>query len=221
MLEPEYFNDKADRMIEIYRQLEDFIMHDIADRLLKSQSVSGTTDRMMWKLQQMGESRAEIMNKLSQITGLSKKELKALLQDAVMTSWDDDLRTFKKLDIEVTNPLENAAVMSVMNAEYIKSQGELENLTRTAMSQSVQDLIQMLDEADMRVASGLQSYSSAVCDILDRYAGKGLMIDYPTGTKRTLEAAVRMCVVTSMNQTSAQISTLLRAELSMSWYRHI
>ena len=206
MLEPEYFNDKADRMIEIYRQLEDFIMHDIADRLLKSQSVSGTTDRMMWKLQQMGESRAEIMNKLSQITGLSKKELKALLQDAVMTSWDDDLRTFKKLDIEVTNPLENAAVMSVMNAEYIKSQGELENLTRTAMSQSVQDLIQMLDEADMRVASGLQSYSSAVCDILDRYAGKGLMIDYPTGTKRTLEAAVRMCVVTSMNQTSAQIT---------------
>ena len=206
MLEPEYFNDKADRMIEIYRELEDFIMHDIADRLLKSQSVSGTADRMMWKLQQMGESRAEIMNKLSRITGLSKKELKVLLQDAVMTSWSDDLQTFKKLGIEVTNPLENMAVASVMNAEYIKSQGELENLTRTAMNQSVQDLLQMLDEADMRVASGMQSYSSAICDILDRYAGKGLMIDYPTGTKRTLEAAVRMCVVTSMNQTSAQIT---------------
>ena len=206
MLEPKYFNDKADRMIEIYRELENFIMQDIANRLLKSQSVSGTADRMIWKLQQMGECRAEIMNKLSQITGLSKRELKVLLQDAVMTSWSDDLQTFKKLGMEVVNPLENVAVMSVMNAEYIKSQGELENLTRTAMNQSAQDLIKMLDEADMRVANGLQSYSSAICDILDRYAGNGLMIDYPTGTRRTLEAAVRMCVVTSMNQTSAQIT---------------
>lgn len=206
MLEPEYFNDKADRMIEIYRELEDFILRDIADRLLKSQSVSGTADRMLWKLEQMGESRAEIMQKLSQLTGLSRRELQALLQDAVITSWSDDLSTFNKLGIEVVNPLENAVVQAIMDAEYRKSKGELENLTRTTMNQAVQDLGRMLDDAEMRVASGLQSYSSAICDILDNYAGKGVMIDYPTGTRRSLEAAVRMCVVTSMNQTSAQIT---------------
>lgn len=206
MLKPEYFNDKADRMIDIYRELEDAILRDIADRLLKSQSVSGTADRMIWKLEQMGESRAEIMNRLSKLTGLSRRELKSLLQDAVMTSWDDDLSTFNQLGIEMVNPLENAAVMSVMDAEYQKSQGELENLTRTAMNQATQDLGRMLDEVEVRVASGLQSYSSAVCEILDNYAGTGLMVDYPSGTRRSLEAAVRMCVVTSMNQTSAQIT---------------
>lgn len=206
MLEPEYFNDKADRMLEIYRQLEDFILRDIAGRLLASQSVSGTADRLIWKLQQMGESRTEIMNKLSKLTGLSRRELQSLLQDAVMTSWDDDLSTFNRLGIEIINPLENAVVQAVMDAEYKKSQGELENLTRTAMNQANQDLVRMLDEAEIRVASGAQSYSSAICDILDNYAGKGLVIEYPTGTKRTLEAAVRMCVVTSMNQTSAQIT---------------
>lgn len=206
MLEPEYFNDKADRMIEIYQELENFILHDIAERLLKSQSVSGAADRLIWKLEQMGESRAEIMRKLSQITGLSRRELQSLLQDAVMTSWDDDLSTFNTMGIEVVNPLENAVVRSVMDAEYRKSQGELENLTRTAMNQANQDLSRMLDEAEIRVASGMQSYSGAVCDILDKYARKGFEIEYPTGAKRTLEAAVRMCVVTSMNQTSAQIT---------------
>lgn len=100
MLKPEYFNDKADRMIELYRQLEDFILKDIAGRLLESQSVSGTADRLIWKLQQLGESRTEIMNKLSQLTGLSRRELQALLQDAVMTSWNDDLSTFNKLGIK-------------------------------------------------------------------------------------------------------------------------
>lgn len=206
MLKPEYFNDKADRMIELYRQMEDYIFKDIAYRLLKSQSVSGTADRLIWKLEQMGESRAEIMNKLSKLTGLSKRELKELLQDAVITSWNDDLSTFNQMGINIVNPLENQAVMSVMNAEYQKCQGELDNLTRTTMNQAQVDLTRMLDEAEMRVASGVQSYSSAVCEILDNYAKKGMVVEYPTGTHRSLEAAVRCCVVTSMNQTSAQIT---------------
>lgn len=206
MLKPEYFNDKADRMIELYRQLEDYIFKDIAYRLLKSQSVSGTADRLIWNLEQMGESRAEIMNKLSKLTGLSKRELKELLQDAVITSWNDDLSTFNQIGINIVNPLENQAVMSVMNAEYQKCQGELNNLTRTTMNQAQVDLTRMLDEAEMRVASGVQSYSSAVCEILDNYAKKGMVVEYPTGTHRSLEAAVRCCVVTSMNQTSAQIT---------------
>lgn len=206
MLKPEYFNDKADRMIELYRQLEDYIFKDIAYRLLKSQSVSGTADRLIWKLEQMGESRAEIMNKLSKLTGLSKRELKELLQDAVITSWNDDLSTFNQIGINIVNPLENQAVMSVMNAEYQKCQGELNNLTRTTMNQAQVDLTRMLDEAEMRVASGVQSYSGAVCEILDNYAKKGMVVEYPTGTHRSLEAAVRCCVVTSMNQTSAQIT---------------
>lgn len=206
MLEPEYFHDKADRMIELYQELEDFIYKDIAGRLLESQSVSGTADRLIWKLEQMGESRAEIMKKLSQLTRLSRRELQAILQDAVMTSWKDDLDTFNVLGKNITNPLDNAVVRAVMDAEYRKSQGELHNLTRTTMDKANQDLIRMLDEVDVRVASGVQSYSGAVCDILDNYAGKGFEIEYPSGTKRTLEAAVRMCVVTSMNQTSAQIT---------------
>lgn len=206
MLEPEYFSDKADRMIEIYQELEDFIFKDIAGRLLESQSVSGTADRLIWKLEQMGESRAEILKKLSQITRLSRRELQAILQDAVMTSWQDDLDTFNVLGKNITNPLDNDVVRAVMDAEYRKSQGELHNLTRTTMDKANQDLIRMLDEVDVRVASGVQSYSAAVCDILDNYAGKGFEIEYPSGTKRTLEAAVRMCVVTSMNQTSAQIT---------------
>ncbi|MCI9493563.1 MAG: hypothetical protein HFH42_10690 [Lachnospiraceae bacterium] len=94
-----------------------------------------------------------------------------------------------------------------MDAEWKKSCKELENLTRTTMNQATRiDLINMLDEADLRVAAGVQSYSAAVCDILDRYAGRGIYADYPSGTRRTLEAAVRCCVVTSMNQTAAQVT---------------
>lgn len=206
MLLPDYFNNKEDRLLELYRQLEDFILKDITRRLLSAGEMTATADRLIWKLKQMGESQAAIEQKLQKLTGLTRKELRALLQDAVLTSWDDDRATLKQLGIELSNPLENAAVIRVMDDEYKKSLGELSNLTRTTMKQSQIDLINMLDEADLRVAAGVQSYSAAVCDILDRYAGRGIYVDYPTGAKLTLEAAVRLNVVTSMNQTAAQVT---------------
>lgn len=206
MLSPDYFTNKEDRLLELYRLLENFILTDNSRRLLSAGEITATADRLIWKLQQMGESQAEIEEKLQELTGLTQKELRAILQDAVLTSWEDDTATLKELGIELSNPLENAAVIRVMDAEYKKSLGELSNLTRTTMKQSQIDLINMLDEADLRVASGVQSYSAAICDILDRYAGKGIEVEYPTGTKRTLEAAVRCCVVTSMNQTAAQVT---------------
>lgn len=206
MLPPDYFTNKEDRLLELYRQLEDFILKDITRRLLAAGEMTSTADRLIYKLQMMGESREEIQRKLSEMTGLTREELRAILQDAVLTSWEEDASTLRQLGVELSNPLENAAVVRVMDAEYKKSLGELTNLTRTTMEQSQTDLINMLDEADLRVASGVQSYSAVVCDILDRYAGKGIEVLYPTGTKRTLEAAVRCCVVTSMNQTAAQVT---------------
>lgn len=206
MLPPDYFINKEDRLLELYRQLEDFILKDITRRLFSVGEMTATADRLIWKLKQMGESQAAIEKKLQTLTGLTRKELRSLLQDAVLTSWEDDRATLGQLGIELSNPLENAAVIRVMDAEYKKSLGELENLTRTTMKQAGNDLINMLDEADLRVAAGVQSYSEAVCDILDRYAGKGIEVSYPTGAKRTLESAVRMVVVTSMNQTAAQIT---------------
>lgn len=206
MLSPDYFTNKEDRLLELYRQLEDFILKDITRRLLSAGEMTATADHLIWKLKQMGESQAAIEKKLQTLTGLTRKELRALLQDAVLTSWEDDRSTLGQLGIELSNPLENAAVIRVMDAEFKKSLRELNNLTRTTMKQSQIDLINMLDDADLRVAAGIQSYSAAVCDILDRYAGRGIYVDYPSGTRRTLEAAVRCAVVTSLNQTAAQVT---------------
>lgn len=208
MLSPDYFTNKEDRLLELYRQLEDFILKDITRRLLSAGEMTATADRLIWKLKQMGESRRAIENKLSKLTGLTRHELKKILQEAVMVSWKNDKESMEQWlgNNVVKSPLVNPAVIRVMDAEYKKSLGELTNLTRTTMNQSQIDLINMLDEADLRVAAGVQSYPAAICDILDRYAGRGIYVDYPSGTRRTLEAAVRCCVVTSMNQTAAQVT---------------
>lgn len=205
MLTPEYFENKEDRMLEMFRELEMFLLEDVSKRLLKAGEMSGTADRNIWKTMQLGVQQEEILKQLSAMTGKTTKELKDLLEDAVMTSWESDRDILEKMGVATASPLENPDFMRVINAQLKKSKGELYNLTRSTMRQAQKDLIQLLDQADMRVASGVQSYSSAICQILDEYAGKGIKVEY---AKRSisLEAAVRMCVVTSMNQTTAQLT---------------
>lgn len=212
MLEPDYFYGKSDVLISYEQELEDWILQDIAMRLLKAEAMAGTTDMELYKLRQLGLHQNEIVKQLSALTQKSTAEIRRLLQDAVLTSWDDDKSTLSRLGIDAVSPLENPVVMELLDAEFKKTLGEVINLTRSTMMQSQRDLMNMLNEAEMRVAAGVQSYSAAVCDILDQYGRTGVMIDYPTGTRRTLEAAVRMCVVTSMNQTAAQVTNHYIAE---------
>ncbi len=205
VLEPEYFYGKTDRMVEMYQELEDWILQDIANRLIKGGMLFGTADRELWKLQQMGLHEQEIIKRLSILTGKSRTEIRRLLQDSVMTTFSNDKEVLGHI-AEVVPLLQNNDVIVAMNAEFTKTLGELDNLTRTTMLQSQKDLLNLLNEVDFRVASGMQSYSSAVCEVLDRYAKSGVMVDYPSGARRSLEAAVRCCIVTSMNQTAAEVT---------------
>lgn len=213
MLRPDYFYGKTDKLVEMYQDLENWIISDIATRLIKSGELSGTADRELWKLQQMGLHNTEIVKRISEMSGKSRNEVRRLLRDSVMTSFSDDKEVLTQISAsDIISPLKNNMAILAMNAELIKTYGELDNLTKTTINQTQKDLLNMLNEVDYRVASGMQSYSSAVCEVLDRYAESGVMVEYPTGTKRSLEAAVRCCIVTSMNQTAAQVTNVYIAQ---------
>ena len=64
MLTPEYFYGKSDRLVEMYQELEDWIIKDISMRIIKSGEISGTSDRELWKLQQMGLHSKEIVKRI-------------------------------------------------------------------------------------------------------------------------------------------------------------
>jgi hypothetical protein len=218
MLRPDYFYGKTDKLVEMYQDLENWIISDIATRLIKSGELSGTADRELWKLQQMGLHNAEIVKRISEISGKSRNEVRRLLRDSVMTSFSDDKEVLTQISAsDIISPLKNNMAILAMNAELIKTSGELDNLTKTTINQTQKDLLNMLNEVDYRVASGMQSYSSAVCEVLDRYAESGVMVEYPTGTKRSLEAAVRCCIVTSMNQTAAQVTNIYIAQYKIEY----
>lgn len=214
MLTPDYFYGKSDRLVEMYQELEDWILQDTAQRIIKAGELAGTTDRNLWMLKQMGMQNEEIIKKIAEISGKSKREIRQILKQSVMTSFEDDKQI---LGEDAVSPINNNMAIRAANAEMQKTFGELENLTMTTMFQAQQDLLNLLNDVDYRVSSGMQSYTSAVCEVLDKYAQKGVVINYPTGTKRSLEAAVRCCIVTSMNQTAAQVTNQYIAEYGVEY----
>jgi hypothetical protein len=205
MLKPDYFTGKEKRILELWQKLEDWILKDIARRILATGQITATADRLIYKLRMMGESRDAISQKLEELTRLSNVELQKVLQEAVLASWEDEKVVYGQMGAEVTPPLENPEVIRIINAEFKKSKGELYNLTRTTLAQSQRDLTDLLDQAELRVSSGVQSYNAAINEVLDQYAGRGVYVTYPTGTRRTIEAAVRCCIFTSMAQTAAEM----------------
>ncbi len=212
MLKPSYFDGKSELVEKYYRDLEDYLLNDIARFLLQAGELGGKADRELFVLQQMGLSNAAITSKLAQISGQSKSAVREVLQGSVMTSFSNDQEVLEKYFDGDFAPLDNPTIIPVMDAEWQKTCGELDNLTRTTMAQYNMDVVNLLNQAEIQVTTGMSSYSAAVCDVLDKYAAKGMIIDYPTGARRSLEAAVRCCVVTSMNQTAAQVTNKYIAE---------
>lgn len=78
MLRPDYFYGKTDKLVEMYQDLENWIISDIAIRLIKSGELSGTADRELWKLQQMGLHNTEIVKRISEMSGKSRNEVRRL-----------------------------------------------------------------------------------------------------------------------------------------------
>lgn len=106
MLKPDYFYGKTDKLVEMYQELEDWIIKDIAMRLIKSGELSGTADRELWKLQQMGLHNTEIVKRIAEMSGKSRNEVRRLLRDSVMTSFSDDKEVLTRISAsDIISPL--------------------------------------------------------------------------------------------------------------------
>lgn len=212
MLKPNYFNGKSDRVVSLYQSFEDYLIQDIAKFLINAGEIGGKADREIFLLEQLGLSQDDIASRLATLTAQSKEEVRAVLQDSVMTSFSNDKAVLDKYFSGEFSPLDKPSIRAVMDAEWAKTCGELSNLTQTTMEQFNMDVVGLLDQTEILVSSGGVSYNEAVSQILDNYAKVGMMVDYPTGARRSLDSAVRCAVVTSMNQTAGQVTNKYIAE---------
>lgn len=213
MLTPEYLQRLPDSVVELYAQAEADILADMARRINGFDLFIPSAQYQMERLEEMGALRRDIISKLSGLTGKSRKEIAAIMQEAGVETLSADEKIYQAAGLVGKSEL-SPAVQEVLNAGLQKTGGLFRNLTKTTANTATRQFENALDRAYLQVTSGAFDPNTAVRSAIKSLAQQGVgAITYPSGHVDTLEVAVRRALVTGVNQTCLQMQEARADEL--------
>src|SRR5574344_1138287 len=210
MLSPRYLDGLSDEIVEIYSQLESDILQDMARRIARLGKI---TDMTKWQAQVLAESgglKKNIGRILAKYDRAIVKQVKDTFTEALETSAKNDNRIFKAATGRTVSAPNAQAMLSTIQ----KCHSDLSRLTLTTAATTQTEFVQQANRVYMNVQSGAFDYDTSMKDAADELAKRGITtVQYENGkpVTRTIESAVRMNILTSINQTAAN-QTLNNAE---------
>lgn len=210
MLSPRYLDGLSDEIIEIYSQLETDILQDMARRLAR---IGKVTDATKWQAQMLAEAgglKKNIGRILAKYDKAIVKQIKDTFTDALETNARNDNRIFKA----ATGRTVSAPNAQQMLSTIQKCHSDLSRLTLTTAATTETQFVQQANRVYMQTQAGAFDYDTAMKNAADELSKHGITtVHYENGrpVTRSIESAVRMNILTSINQTAAN-QTLSNAE---------
>ena len=210
MLSPRYLYGLSDDIIDIYSQLETEILQDMARRIAR---VGKITDATHWQAQVLVETgglKKNIARILAKYDKAIVKQVTDVFTEALKTNTKNDNRIFKTATGRTVSMPNAQAMLSTIQ----KCHSDLSRLTLTTAATSQEQFVLQANRVYMNVQSGAFDYDTAMKSAADELSKQGITTVRYENTrpvKRSIESAVRMNILTSINQTAAN-QTLNNAE---------
>ena len=196
-LTPNYLQKCTDGIERQYQQLVTEILVDLADRISHAHGMTSTAEYLNEKLREMSLHQVWINQMLAKVLNTTEKDVEKLMEESTYKSTRSEIKNLEAHGYD-TSGLEFAAQIE-KSTNVAKN--ELTNLTRTTGQLATAKLMNIYDQAYLQVSTGAYSYDQAVTNAVKKLAKDGLgEVTYPTGARRTVEAAVRVAVRTSVSQ---------------------
>lgn len=214
MLTPDYLDTLPDAAAELWQQVEDDILRDIARRigaLDELEPLTPTAQWQAWRYEQVQACHQDVLSLLAKYSGKSREVIRQTLLDAALTTLASDDAVYRAAGLEPPPVERSEALNNLLNAGYRQTLGTWRNLTATTANTVTGEFERALDRAWLQVSGGAFSYDVAIRRAVDGLAAHMNGVTYPSGHKDTLEVAVRRAVLTGTNQTCAKLQ-LARAE---------
>ena len=216
MLTPDQLEALPRRFVQLWQQVEDDILQDIARRMKSLGELDPLTPTAIWQALRLAETRAVRSNTvatLARYTGKSRAEIKRLLETAGAQTLaaDDAVYTAAGLDPPPVN--QSPALLNLLNAGYRQTCGTWQNLTATTANTVTGAFEDRLSRAWGLISTGALDYSTAIRRTVDDLADTMPYITYPSGHTDTLEVAARRAVLTGVNQTCAKLQLARMEEM--------
>lgn len=200
------YEPSADRIIDLYQQLEDDILSAVIRRILKMGYVSEASKHQLEVLQAAGLLYDDIVQLIADRTDACTAQVKALFEDAGVQTVAIDNSLHEAAGALPIDIRQDSSTRQVLEAGYKKTLGTMQNLVSTTATQTQTAFIQTCDRIYMQVSSGAFSYQEAIMNALRALADTGAEVVYPTKHKDRMDVAVRRCVLTGVSQAAAAVS---------------
>ena len=207
MLSPKYLENLPVGLVNIYAELENWIIADISRRIVETNyTVTSTAAWQIEKAQEMRLSYNAITKEIAKRTGKTQKEIKKIFLDAGIKALENDSKIYALVDKDTTAFVNSLALNRTFIAGIEQTNGLMSNFTNSLAVQSNKVLGDLLDQAYFEVQSGAWSYQAAVKKAIKQLIRQGIQtIKYPSGHTDQVDVAVRRAVITGVNQTCAKL----------------
>ena len=212
MLSPDYLARIAEGSEEIASQLHTYIIRQIIDRMMirigrGDDYLLTSSDR--WRIQILrdaGYLLKDITAELSKITNRQEKEIKAAMEEAGVKALEYDHKIYEAAGLSPIPLTQSPQLIRLMERNMDATMGEWENYTRTTAEAAQRLFINECDNAYHLVSSGAVSYTQAVKEAVNNVVSGGVIVQYPSGHKDTIETATARAVRTGVAQATGDIS---------------
>ena len=213
MLPPSYLDQMPDAFVQLWQQVEDAILQDVARRIGKMDKVTPTANWQLWRYQQTEAVRNDVVKLLAKYTGKSETAIRKLLLQAATEAMEREDAIYYHYDMEPPPFEENAALNNLLDAGARQTCGTWQNLTATTANTVTGAFERTLDAAWLKVSTGAFDYKTAVKQAVDSLADDMPMVTYPSGHTDSIEVAARRAVLTGVNQTTGKLQVARMDEM--------
>lgn len=225
MLTPEQLRDIPEEIVQIYIDLEDEIISDIARRISKTGAITETAEYQINILKENGITEDEINKKIEKVIKEVNKVFDKTYENSVSLSISQDALIYEQAGKDISNLLTSSKMIEIIEVQKRKTMGDLRNLTKTLgfidssnNSKNFKDinkfLYDTLNYTQFQIASGAFSPDYVIKQAVRNLADSGLRtIDYNSGRSNALDVAIRRATLTGIKQTTGVIGLMWADEL--------
>ncbi len=217
------------------RDLEQTILLDVVHRIKKNNEITSTADNMLYRLMQYTQFDKSVKEYIRSTLELANEEIDNIFDNALSSGYARDKSLYEASGKQFTEYKDNTDLQQLVKAVKEQTKNDIRNITQTTgfmanvngkkmytpASQYLQD---KLDKASFEVSTGIKSYDQVIKETITELANSGIRtIDYATGRSVNTVSAVRMCVVTGINQvvgkmTESNAEKLETEHFEVSWH---
>lgn len=218
MLTPEQLEKYQIESGKLMARMQKDIMDRIITGIRKAGEINSSTDYLIFRATELGISKKYVRDKIAETLGYTEEEIGKMYEEASKQTLSYDKSVYDMSDSNYIPFEENEAVKRIMGEVFLRTNGEMKNITqtlgfvtikngKTTFSEMTDFYMEEMDNAFYSILNGTNTIDNAVREVTNKMATSGIRtIDYASGTTNRVDVAVRRNVMTGLSQLQEQIT---------------